>query len=224
MKKKKAAEENLEWLSTYGILTAERILERFNIRITQDELMATLKDPESRYYHLLTVPLKNIFNGILVEQVYDYQVYAQKLLIDYKLSRTAGPDDDEEEKPGTGSEEELAQKQEELLQMGESFEAKKQEHRHLIAESQAWLINESSKSESLAALPEMMMFTTRVEQLMFDFQNFRTAFRTLIIDITALLRLVPGYFLDEEKMLENQASLDFNPDLVDVTASDSETY
>lgn len=219
-KKIKPSKDNPEWLSTYGILTAERILERFKIRISHDELMKTLKDPESRYYHLLSMPLKNIFNGILVNQVYDYQVYAQKLLIDYKLSMTESLEEDEGN-TGTNAEEELTIKQKDLMHLGEAFEEKKQDHRHLIADSQAWLIKEASKKESLARSPEMAEFTECVEQLMLSFQNFLTEFRALILDITSLLNVVPDYHIDEEKMHENQSALDFDPTLSEVTESDS---
>ena len=218
-KKNKTTKANPEWLSTYGILTAERILERFNIRISHDELMTTLKDPESRYYHLLSMPLKNIFNGILVNQVYDYQVYAQKLLIDYKLSMTEKLDDDES--TGTNAEVELTTKQKDLMHLGEEFEEKKQAHRHLIADSQAWLIQEAPKEETLASSPEMTEFTERVEDLMLGFQNFLTEFRTLILDITSLLNVVPDYFMDEDKMHANQGSLGFDPNLSEVAESDS---
>ena len=221
MAKKNKAGQNPEWLSTYGILTAERILERFNIRITHDELMSTLKDPESRYYHLLTMPLKNIFNGILINQIYDYQVYAQKLLIDYKLSITDSFDDEDGADAGTHAEQELLVKQVDLMKAGEAFEEKKQDHRYLIADSQAWLIQEAPKQESLANSPEMIEFTDRVEQLMFAFENFRIEFRQLILDITALLNVLPDYHIDEEKMLENQSTLDFDPNLSDVTESDT---
>ena len=74
------------WFSTYGILTAERVLERFNIRLRYDELLTAVKNPMSVYYMLLRVPIKNVFNGIILQQAHDYQVYAQKLFVDYGLS------------------------------------------------------------------------------------------------------------------------------------------
>ncbi|MCH9717511.1 MAG: hypothetical protein K0U24_00205 [Gammaproteobacteria bacterium] len=212
-KKTKKSDTNPEWLSTYGILTAEGILDRFKIKLSHDELLETLKDSTSRHYHLLTLPLKNIFNGILVTQVHDYQVYAQKLLIDYNLSKTGTPNESEEEQTGTHSEEELLLKQGDLMGLGEAFDAKKQEQKQLIAESQAWLIHEAPKHNDLGDASELAVFGSRVEDLMFTFQNFRTEFRTLILDITSLLNVVPGYSINEEKLAESQESLDFDSNL-----------
>ncbi|MCH9756209.1 MAG: hypothetical protein K0U37_03315 [Gammaproteobacteria bacterium] len=219
-RKDKASKDKPEWLSTYGILTAERILERFNIQISHDELIETLKDPNSQYYHLLSMPLKNIFNGILINQVYDYQVYAQKLFIDYRLS-LAEPvaDEDGEVAASTNAEAELDLKQADLISLGEAFEERKQDHRQLISDSQAWLIQEASQQEDLGNSVEMAAFSERAEDLMFEFQSFRTEFRTLIIDVTELLNLVSDYYVDEEKMAENQEGLDFNPNLSDSTVS-----
>lgn len=217
-KKTKASTENPEWLSTYGILTAERILERFKVKLSRDELLKTLKDPNSHYYHLLTMPLKNIFNGILINQVHDYQVYAQKLFIDYKLSMTGAAGD--EDQTGTNAEEELHSKQTDLIKMGETFEEKKQEHRQLISDSQAWLIKEAPKQEDFARSSEMAIFGGRAEEMMITFQNLRTEFRTLIIEVTSLLNVVPDYYINEEKIAENQTTLDFNADLTDITDFD----
>lgn len=204
------SEANAEWLSTYGVLTAERILERFNIRLSHDELIKTLKNQDSHYHHLLTMPLKNIFNGILVNQVHDYQVYAQKLLIDYKLSKTEPVVSEEsEQKKGTHSEEALQTKQIELMQLGEMFTAKKQEHRQLISDSQAWLIQQAPKQENLAQATEMLTFSKHGDDLMLAFQQLRTEFRTLIIEITSLLAVAPNYYMDEEKLAKNHESLAF---------------
>jgi hypothetical protein len=212
-KKTKKSDTNPEWLSTYGILTAEGILERFKIKLSHDELTKTLKDPTSRHYHLLTLPLKNIFNGILISQVHDYQVYAQKLLIDYNLSKTGTPDESEEEQTGTHAEEELLLKQADLMGLGEALDSKKQEQKQLIAESQAWLIREAPKYDDLGHVSELGEFGSRAEELMFLFQNFRAEFRALILDITSLLNVVPDYSINEEKLAESQVSLDFDANL-----------
>ena len=80
------------WISTYGLLTADRILSRFNIRLSTEELTQALNQKNNPYYILLRVPLKNIFNGIILQQANDYQVYVQKLLIDYRLSNEYSKD------------------------------------------------------------------------------------------------------------------------------------
>ncbi len=130
------------WFSTYGLLTAKRVLERFNIRIENDELVAAMKNPQSIYHQLLSVPLKNIFNGIILQQAQDYQLYVQKLFIDYLLSGEGGKSD---ESPGGTTREDLENERTKLLDAGESFERIESAHRHLIAESQARLINISTE-------------------------------------------------------------------------------
>ncbi|MDF1677360.1 MAG: hypothetical protein P1U32_01535 [Legionellaceae bacterium] len=219
-KKTDATQASPEWLSTYGILTAERILERFSIRLSHEELISTLKDRESRYYHLLSMPLKNIFNGILINQVHDYQVYIQKTLIDYKLTTTGGLENEDETQQGTNAEEEIRIKQGELITLGETFEEKKYAHRQLISDSQRWLIYEAPKENSLSNSPDLAGFNERAEELLFAFKNLRAAFRTLILDVTALLQVMPDYHLDEEKMAQNQEALGFNADLDEILSSD----
>lgn len=213
----KTEQKSPEWLSTYGILTAERILERFKIQLTRDELLNTLTDDTSHYHHLVSVPIKNIFNGILSNQINDYQIYAQKLMIDYKLADTSPSVIEGEEQPpkptSTQSEEELEEKHTELIDLGTAFDDKVDEHYQLISESQAWLINEAPKQESLATSEDMSGFGARAQQMMYDFLGFRDSFRTLILDITTLLSLAPDYFLDPERLTENQQALDFDPNL-----------
>ena len=205
--------ENPEWLSTYGFLTAERILERFKIKLSKSELLKTLHDPNGRYHHLLTMPLKNIFNGILINQVYDYQVYAQKLFVDYFLYRkNIGKTTDQR---GTHAEEELAIKKDELIQLGTQIDEKIYQHRQLISDSQAWLIHEAPTHKQLALAEELAIFGERAEALMSTFTQLRTVLRTLILDIKTLLSLIPDYQIDEEKIAENQANLNFNITLGD---------
>ena len=50
------------WFPTYGMLTSQRILERFGIHLSNEELSSATKDPESLYFQLLRIPLKNLFN------------------------------------------------------------------------------------------------------------------------------------------------------------------
>ncbi len=214
MKKNSKAENQPEWLSTYGILTAERVLERFNVRLSREELTAQLHDSNSRYYHLLTLPMKNLFNGILMNQVYDYQVYAQRVLVDYVLSNPNASDVAEEKEAGTDAEAALERKQEEVIRLGEAFEEKQKAHVELIAESQAFLIEKAPNVEAaLGGSRELKAFSSRAEEVMLAFQASRTEFRTLILEVTSLLSVVPYYHIDEETLAESQERLMFNPDL-----------
>jgi len=126
------------WFSTYGLLTAERILERFQIHLKHDELITEIKNPHSIYYQLLRIPIKNVFNGIILQQTHDYQVYAQKLFIDYLLS---GQNDKEEGAPGADTREDLTAERTHMLELSEAFNQQEFAHQKLIAESQAKLIS-----------------------------------------------------------------------------------
>lgn len=125
------------WFSTYGLLTATRILERFHVQLNNEELITAMKDPHNVYHRLLIVPLKNVFNGIILQQAHDYEVYAQKLFVDYLLSGESGKAEDS---PGGGTREELEQKRLQLSELGEEFNNIELAHQQLIAESQASLI------------------------------------------------------------------------------------
>src|SRR5580704_2455101 len=90
MKEKQTADELSQWYSTYGVITAERILSTYQIALSQSDLLVAVKSPFSFYHQLLQVPLKNVLNGIVLQQANDYHVYAQKLFIDYLLSGESG--------------------------------------------------------------------------------------------------------------------------------------
>jgi hypothetical protein len=202
------------WLSTYGILTAERILERFKINLSRKELLETLKNPDSVYHHLLTVPLKNIFNGIVIKQVYDYQVYAQKLFIDYKLASTAPAEDSEEATPAPDSDIDIKCK--ELMQLNELFDKKQHIHQQLIAKSQAWLIKQTRETMlevNTETSSKIEGFSADVESLLITFQDLREQLRELIIQTTAILSVTSDYKIDPEQMAENKESLDFDPEM-----------
>ena len=82
----KADNELSQWFSTYGVITAERILGNYKINLAHTDLVGAIKSPFSFYHRLLQVPLKNVLNGIVLQQANDYHIYAQKLFIDYLLS------------------------------------------------------------------------------------------------------------------------------------------
>lgn len=198
------------WLSTYGILTAERLLERFQITLSREELIDALTHQNSPYHHLLTLPIKNISNGIIMKQVHDYQVYMQKLLIDYKLNAV----NVDIQQPHQGSTQAINVKIEELSALSALFEEKKHEHQQLIAKSQSWLIQQTHES-MFNINPEtsdhIEQFKMHIESLSFAFQNLICQFREFIIQTTELLELMPDYTLDAEQMEHNKTFLEFDP-------------
>jgi len=216
--KNAAGTDSPVWLSTYGILTAERILERFQISLSRKELLETLQNPESPYHHLLTIPLKNIFNGIVIKQVYDYQVYAQKLFIDYKLASTAAAEDSEE--PTHAPESDIDIKCNELMQLNDLFDEKQHVHQQIIAKSQAWLIKQTRETMfevNAETSSKIEGFSADVENLLLTFQDLREQFRELIIQTTAILSVKSDYKLDPEQIAENKESLDFDPEIAEAT-------
>ena len=125
-------------LSTYGVITAERILGRYQIQLTQENLIEALKSPYSFYHRLLKIPLKNVLTGIILQQANDYHVYAQKLFIDYLLS---GENAKGEEAQGAMVRESLEEERQQLVTLGEEYHKKEGQHNQLISSSQLSLMN-----------------------------------------------------------------------------------
>lgn len=126
-----------KWFSTYGLITAERILGTFHIVLQQDELLMAIKSPFSFYNRILQIPLKNVLTGIVLQQANDYHVYVQKLFIDYLLSGESGKD---EASQGASVRENIEEERNALVTLGEEYHKTKLEHDTLIATSQRALI------------------------------------------------------------------------------------
>lgn len=126
-----------KWFSTYGVITAERILGTYNLRIPQSELTAAIKSPFSFYHQLIQVPLKNVLIGIILQQAHDYHVYAQKLFIDYLLSGESAKSEDSQ---GAGTRESLENERKQLVILGEEFRELQLAHDASISSSQSKLI------------------------------------------------------------------------------------
>ncbi len=204
------------WFSTYGVLTAERILARFNIHLPPGQLATAAHDQKSVYYQLLRVPLKNVFNGIILQQAHDYQIYAQKLFIDYLLS---GEDTKDKDQPGGMVRDDLEQQRTALIEMGEQFQTLENNHQILIAESQATLIALSTDFGSLlkkatddpeAIVNKLATYIERAEAINIDLRGFRREFYDAILRVTGLLELLPDYRTDFEKQAENKEALAFD--------------
>src|SRR5690606_37160436 len=101
-----------------GVITAERMLNRYQIRLQSTELLIAIKSPVSFYHRLLQVPLRNVLNGIIMQQAYDYHVYAQKLFIDYLLSGESGKD---EEAQGALTRDAIENERKQLVILGGEF-------------------------------------------------------------------------------------------------------
>lgn len=133
--------ELLSWSSTYSLITIERILGRYNIKLSKEDLTKAVKNSQTIYYRLVEVPLNNVLNGIRLQQAKDYQIYAQKLFVDYLLSGETGKS---EESPGSLTREDLEKERKMLLTMSEQFQQLEYRHEKLISDSQKLLIDDAA--------------------------------------------------------------------------------
>lgn len=138
----KALGDLSQWVSTYGLITVERILGRYQITLPHDELLAALKNPFNFYHKILAVPLKNVLNGIVFQQAFDYHVYAQKLFVDYLLSSESAKEPGSQ---GTSTRASMEDERQRLTLLGEEFQKGKKDHETLIATSQGDLIKLSKE-------------------------------------------------------------------------------
>lgn len=145
MSVEKEENELSSWLSTYGLITEERILEKYKIRLPRADLLLAMKNPHSFYHRIIRVPLKNVLNGIIKQQARDYQIYSQKLFIDYLISGESGKS---EESPGGTTREDLEIERKKLIEMTEAFQREEVAHNQLIASCQQTLISQSAAWET----------------------------------------------------------------------------
>ncbi|GGI76186.1 hypothetical protein [Legionella impletisoli] len=157
MKNENKDTELEQWFSTYGLLTAERILGRFNIRFEHKDLISAVKNPHNVYYKLLRIPLKHVYTGIIMQQATDYQSYTQKLFVGYLLS---GEADKPEDAPGASVRESLEEERDNLKRLNDEFSEHETTHKRLIADSQASLISlAKGLQQALQAVSEQVKKT-----------------------------------------------------------------
>jgi hypothetical protein len=212
MNEKKEDTDWSTWYSTYGLLTAERILERFDIHLPHNDLIQALKNPRSIYFHLLHVPMKNVFNGIIFRQVHDYQIYAQKLFVDYLLS---GEDAKEKDTPGGETRKDIEQERLKLIETDEAFRKMEEARQRLIVESQGKLVELTKDIRSISLDParleeSMRTYAERAADMNIELRGYRSQYYNLVLRITELLRLLTDYHIDQLKVLENRVALEFD--------------
>lgn len=122
-----------KWFSSYGLMTAERILERFQLKPSHQVILQAAKTPDSFYHLLLLVPVQNVMNGIILEQAKDYHLYIQKMFIDYLMS---GEDNKTEDSPGANTRDSIEDMRQSFLQQAEIFDKIDRRHARQIAASQ----------------------------------------------------------------------------------------
>jgi hypothetical protein len=219
--KEKLAENDLSgWFSSYGLITAQRIYERFNISLSQDELIYSLKTPGTFYHQLLSIPLRMVFNGIIMEQVNDYQKYAQKLFIDYLLSGESGKPSDS---PGAMTRDDLEEQRQILIKMNEGFQKLEIRHEKLIASSQASLINISKTwQEKLHVLSLIINKKLIAAGINISEQVVMQALQSLLVELD--YNLSPSARTHSWKRVETLLGSSLSQDLKQVFIEETEAF
>ncbi len=209
------------WYSTYGLVTIERIFALMKIRLSVAELHMVSRSKNSPYYQLLQIPLKNIFNGIIMSQTNDYREFAQKMLIDYLLSGAANLAPEQTKPEGVRLELDLMRT--DLIESAEQFDLLQFEHFSLINESQKTAIETAQtlpvprvlldEALSLKVMESMRPFIERAEAVNQKILGFRKQFYDIILKARERLDTVPDYFNQFETQPEHMEALNFNAKL-----------
>lgn len=137
-------EENLT-LSTYRLITVKRLLERYKIDLDDRQIALSFKETDTFYHRLLSIPLKNIMNGIILQQARDYQLYLQKLFVDYLLALEAKKSASETgEESISATEQAVEEARKELIQFNDHFNELEISHQRIIGNSQVGLVNHAA--------------------------------------------------------------------------------
>ena len=105
--------------------------------MSYENLVNTLQHIDSIFCRLLKIPILEIFNGIILQQVNDYQAYAHKLLIDYLLSSENNKTENES---GATTRAAIDDARQHLLEISDKFSEQEICREQLINESQKQLI------------------------------------------------------------------------------------
>lgn len=221
MQEKGVEQSFVTWYSTYGLLTVERVLAHLKIKLPQDDLVIALKQPNNIFHLILHVPMLNIFNGIILQQAYDYQVYAQKLIIDYRLSPEFAKDP---ELPGANIRNDLNVQFDQLSTAVKAFSDYQYDHYRLISESQAYLIERVEQlNDPLHELDilnddaefkmNIALYTQKSEEMTITFRSYRSQFYEMILSISERLVNLPEYSFDAEHAARERESLFFDREI-----------
>lgn len=213
--------EFIQWLSTYGLVTVQRIFDLLNFSLDYTNIKEILREKNSVYYHFLRVPFVNIFNNIIINQAEGYREYVQKIFIDYLLSGAAN----EVEAPvqGESIREELEENRKKFMDIADKFDIEYFNHNSLIAESQIALIkmartkfknSEEAQDIDKQELLELVDgFEEQGKLLTIKFREFRREFKEAIITTQALLENLPNYHVDEKQLETYKELIDFDTNI-----------
>ena len=211
----------VQWLSTYGSVTVQRIFDLLNFSLDYTKIKEILSDKDSIYYHFLKVPFINIFNNIIISQAEGYREYIQKVFIDYLLSGSAN----ETGAPvqGEAIREDLEEHRKKFLSLADEFDIEYFNHNSMIAESQIALIKlaktkfknlkEIQEIDKLELLELVDRFEVQGKQLTLKFRDFRRQFKEIIITTQALLEMLPNYHVDEKQIEAYKEAINFDDNI-----------
>jgi len=226
-----ATEDELStWLSTYGLVTVERIFSQLGLHLKYEELVHAIHDSTNIYFEVLRVPFKNILNGIILNQAMDYREFAQKLFIDFLLSGSAN---DSETTPASESEakEALEAERLHLITLGDEFDLQDFECNKLIAESQKALIalsheklkkkGEITEDDRRYLVDHIAPFVERAQALNEILRQYRKQFYELVLRTKQMIETLPNYRPDTSRLAENLSALHFDPKIGEESQSGS---
>jgi hypothetical protein len=211
-------------ISSTMLLVADALLRRFNIHLSYASLETALTDHASIYSQLLRLPIKNIFNEIIFQHAYDYQVFLQKLFIDYHLSPAYAKDTQDKDAPISPKQQQLDGYYDETNQAMKALSDAQFKHYQLISESQAFLIgaikNIKNLTNELKKLLDDSAFINTTNQFLERAEDNRTlllgyqqAFYDLILKTSVSLQLLTDYHPDEEGIREAMNNIAFDPSM-----------
>lgn len=130
--------------STYGVVTAERLLAKLGVVISQASTTELIQQPQAYLHALLYAPAKRMMIDVDTERCRDIQAYGQQKLIHYLFSGEASKP---EEEAGQSMRETIEQNRLHMVEMGKTLtEWREQNETHtksvfdeLTERAAAWL-------------------------------------------------------------------------------------
>lgn len=202
------------WSSTYRVLTGAPLLSIF--KLDESLLDQVWEDPAHPLHRSLQLSIRHVWNGIIFQQAYDYQVYLQKMMIDYRLSSSFTEDEDA---PGFLIRQDLENYFKTLLTQVETLSEYRYRHYDLVSESQRYMIDKISSVDVHELLRDdayqscIAEFETRAQSLKVFFQEYRQLFYDAILSVSDQLLNVPDYHFDIEKAHQAREELYFDKHL-----------
>jgi hypothetical protein len=111
-------EEVLRLPTTFGLVTAERLLAKIGVSLSQAEISMQIQNPKTFYHALLYLPAKRTKLRGGIERCRDIQAYGQQKLIHYLFSGEASK---EETENGQEVREEIEASRQRMVEMGKTF-------------------------------------------------------------------------------------------------------